>query len=177
MIDYLLHEIAPTGSESEIPDVEILNNTARSPTRTAASDTEHDALLWTQNRSMTENDATALAPDLGKAGLISTFIGLNALEIATVAEAKHFISQRIVQKVVNDIWNGKSRSETFLDRLYLTFAGHIVFWESLSVHSKKQAKVYNQRLVDDSRWPTIVGLDFYIGLHAFASIDHVPPYS
>ena len=56
-----------------------------------------------------------------------TFIGLNALEIAAISDAKKFLSQRVVQKVVNDIWDGK-----------------IVFWESLSVNSKKRAHVYNK---------------------------------
>lgn len=62
---------------------------------------------------------------------MSSFVGLNALEIAAVAGAKKFLSQRIVQKTVDDIWNG-----------------HIIFWESLSVHSKKKAKFYNKARAD-----------------------------
>jgi hypothetical protein len=54
--------------------------------------------------------------------------GLNALEIAAVANAKRFLSQRLVQKVVQDIWDGK-----------------IIFWENLSVDAVKKARVYNQR--------------------------------
>lgn len=64
----------------------------------------------------------------------SVFAGLNALEIAAVAEAKHFMSQRVVQKIVNGIWYGE-----------------IVFWESVSVHSKKRAQLYNERYVDPSK--------------------------
>ena len=66
--------------------------------------------------------------DLSEEDPTASFIGLNALEVAAIANAKKFLSQRIVQKIVNDIWSG-----------------HIVFWESLSVHSKKKAQVYNQR--------------------------------
>lgn len=57
-----------------------------------------------------------------------SFAGLNALEIAAVANAKKFLSQPVVQKIVNGIW-----------------AGEIVFWESLSVHTRKKAQVYSKR--------------------------------
>ena len=55
-------------------------------------------------------------------------IGLNALEIAAVANAKRFMSQRIVQRVVQDIWDG-----------------NIIFWETMSVNAVKKARVYNKR--------------------------------
>ena len=58
------------------------------------------------------------------------FAGLNALEIAAVADAKHFLSQRVVQKTVNGIWRGD-----------------IVFWNSLNVHTVKNAQYYNKRYV------------------------------
>ncbi|KAL4999192.1 hypothetical protein BDV10DRAFT_165440 [Aspergillus recurvatus] len=61
----------------------------------------------------------------------SMFLGLNALEIATIAHAKKFLSQKVVQKVVNDIWNGE-----------------IVFWDSLSVHSTKKPQRFNKRTAD-----------------------------
>lgn len=59
------------------------------------------------------------------------FDGLNALEIAAVAEAKDFLSQKVVQRIVNGIWRGD-----------------IVFWETLNVHSKRKARLYNERYVD-----------------------------
>jgi hypothetical protein len=62
---------------------------------------------------------------------INAFVGLNALEIAAVANAKRFLSQHIVQKIVTGIWNGD-----------------IVYWESLSVHSKKAPRFYNPRTMD-----------------------------
>lgn len=59
------------------------------------------------------------------------FTGLNALEIAGVANAKKFLAQPIVQKIVYGIWTGE-----------------ISFWESLSVHTKKKAQFYNKRKSD-----------------------------
>lgn len=58
---------------------------------------------------------------------IASFTGLNALAITAVAHVRKFLSQQNVQKLVDDIWNG-----------------HIIFWESLTVHSKKKAKAYNK---------------------------------
>lgn len=59
----------------------------------------------------------------------SRFFGLNALEIATIAHAKRFLSQRVVQKVVDGIWKGE-----------------IVFWDSLTVNSTKKPHIFNRRL-------------------------------
>ncbi|KAJ5557300.1 hypothetical protein N7494_001215 [Penicillium frequentans] len=59
------------------------------------------------------------------------FFGLNALEIAAVAQAKRFLSQRVVQRMVNDIWKGE-----------------IVFWDSLTVLSAKKPQIFNRRTAD-----------------------------
>ncbi|KAJ5560782.1 hypothetical protein N7535_008979 [Penicillium sp. DV-2018c] len=56
----------------------------------------------------------------------SQFFGLNALEIATIAHAKRFLSQRAVQRVVDGIWRGE-----------------IVFWDSLTVKSTKKPHFFN----------------------------------
>ncbi|KAJ5604281.1 hypothetical protein N7537_007237 [Penicillium hordei] len=61
----------------------------------------------------------------------SQFFGLNALEIATIAHAKRFLSQRVVQKVVDGIWKGE-----------------IVFWDSLTVNSTKKPHIFNTRTSD-----------------------------
>lgn len=58
----------------------------------------------------------------------SRFFGLNALEIATIAHAKRFLSQKVVQRVVDGIWKGE-----------------IVFWDSLTVKSTKKPHIYNTR--------------------------------
>ena len=56
-----------------------------------------------------------------------TFAGLNALEIAAVAGAKKFLSEKSIQRVINGIWNGD-----------------IVFWNTLSTLSIKEARTYNK---------------------------------
>lgn len=60
----------------------------------------------------------------------SYFDKLNALEIAAVSGSKKFLSQRVVQKIIEKIWRGD-----------------IVFWESLSVNANKSAKLYNKRYI------------------------------
>lgn len=57
--------------------------------------------------------------------------GMNALEIAAVANAKKFLSQKQVQHVIEDIWNGD-----------------IIFWDSLSARATKSPKIYNEHTAD-----------------------------
>ncbi|KAI1079118.1 hypothetical protein F5B20DRAFT_581537 [Whalleya microplaca] len=59
------------------------------------------------------------------------FIHLNALEIAAVADAKRFLSQHVVQKIITGIWNGE-----------------IIFWDRLTVHSAKKPRFYNPHTAD-----------------------------
>ncbi|KAE8147276.1 hypothetical protein BDV25DRAFT_160728 [Aspergillus avenaceus] len=61
----------------------------------------------------------------------SLFFGLNALEIATIAHAKKFLGQKVVQRVIDQIWKGE-----------------IVFWDTLSVHSTKKPHFFNKRTAD-----------------------------
>lgn len=61
----------------------------------------------------------------------AAFEGLNALEIAAVANAKRFLSQHVVQKIVSGIWNGD-----------------IVFWDTMSVNSSKHPHFYNPSTSD-----------------------------
>ncbi|OHX00453.1 ion transporter [Colletotrichum incanum] len=61
----------------------------------------------------------------------SPFTNLNALEIAAVADAKRFLSQHVVQKIVTGIWNGD-----------------IIFWDSLSVRAEKKPRFYNAHTTD-----------------------------
>lgn len=63
--------------------------------------------------------------------LAESMVGMNALEIAAVANAKKFLSQKPVQHVIEDIWNGD-----------------IIFWDSLSARAKKSPKVYNEHTAD-----------------------------
>lgn len=139
-----MHELpASNSTPTEPSDVEAAQ-TIRGPAQAGQRDgrpDENTALLWdrrqppvkhpyleTANLHITppgSSDRTSYLPD---EGLTSPFIGSNALEIAAIANAKSFLSQRVVQKIVNGIWSGD-----------------IVFWESLGVHSKKRAQIYNKR--------------------------------
>lgn len=56
---------------------------------------------------------------------------LNALEIAVIANAKRFLSQHIVQKIITGLWHGE-----------------IVFWDSVSADSTKKPRYYNPRTAD-----------------------------
>ncbi|KAL1888105.1 hypothetical protein Sste5346_009792 [Sporothrix stenoceras] len=59
------------------------------------------------------------------------FVNLNALEIAAVADAKRFLSQNVVQKIITGIWNGD-----------------IVFWDRLEVGAVKKPRFYNPHTAD-----------------------------
>ncbi|KAL2267248.1 hypothetical protein VTJ83DRAFT_4525 [Remersonia thermophila] len=59
------------------------------------------------------------------------FANLNALEIAAIANAKCFLSQNVVQKIITGIWNGD-----------------IIFWDTLSVHSVKKPRFYKPSTAD-----------------------------
>lgn len=59
------------------------------------------------------------------------FVNLNALEIAAVADAKRFLSQNVVQKIITGIWNGD-----------------IVFWDRLAVDAVKKPRFYNPHTAD-----------------------------
>lgn len=69
--------------------------------------------------------------DTPRTDLDESMAGMNALEIAAIGDAKKFLSQNPVQKIVEDIWNGD-----------------VIFWESLSVHAVKKPRVYNKRVAD-----------------------------
>lgn len=59
------------------------------------------------------------------------FVTLNALEIAAVADAKRFLGQTVVQKIITGIWNGD-----------------IIFWDNLSVNTVKKPRFYNPKTAD-----------------------------
>ncbi|KAI3322085.1 hypothetical protein HD806DRAFT_523489 [Xylariaceae sp. AK1471] len=59
------------------------------------------------------------------------FIHLNALEIAAIADAKRFLSQHVVQKIITGIWNGD-----------------IIFWDRLTAKSTKKPQFYNPNTAD-----------------------------
>ena len=135
-IDYLLHEFpAANGLLSRTPDTEEAERLEDDSHPDNSQEEEQLSLLWHASSARgraslqrLESERRKQQPDLLEEDPTIPFIGLNALEIAAIANAKQFLSQRVVQKIVDNIWSG-----------------HIVFWESLSVSSKKKAQVYNQR--------------------------------
>ena len=122
-LDHLLFELKPR-KDSE--------NGLHTPTRPVGETSESTRLLDDafddghtephQRHPGTDNEKDPTA----------RFFGLNALEIAAVAEAKKFLSQRSVQKIVSAIWRGD-----------------IVFWDSLNVHTVKRAQKNNPRRMAD----------------------------
>jgi hypothetical protein len=144
LIEYLLEELKPpTQYTSSIDSAEAgIGGRATCMVENNLPGDEHTPLLsssTTRSQLLERNrqhedyfgsehlETNNYFPD-GDGDGFSMFLGLNALEIATIAHAKKFLSQKVVQKVVNDIWNGE-----------------IVFWDSLSVHSTKKPQRFNKR--------------------------------
>ncbi|KAK5132413.1 hypothetical protein LTR08_009096 [Meristemomyces frigidus] len=128
-IDFLCYELsAPAkdrGSNTRLGGVDGVEETTARSERTPLLNDEAQ-----QDQSFADDDRRASSPDDAKS-FASTFAGLNALEIAAVSNAKKFLSQRTIQRIIDGIWKGD-----------------IVFWESLGKHSKKQARIYNKHKSD-----------------------------
>lgn len=150
LVDYLLHEIPsshqsnsdtrdaenggprqlptprhPTGPVDEWSSLLVHDSSSSStpskPPRSSSSTPEHTSA------QQVNGGTTAFVVE---GDLSMSFSGMNALEIAAVASAKKFLSQRVVQRVVEDIWNGE-----------------VIFFESISVHATKKPQRYNKRCV------------------------------
>lgn len=96
--------------------------------RPAGSSAKRTELLNSLSRLTEDSDD---GQDSGATDPGAAFKGLNALEIAVVAEAKRFLSQHVVQKILTGIWNG-----------------NIVYWDALSVHATKQPRFYQPDMAD-----------------------------
>lgn len=117
-----------------LEDDHIIRDDAHERTPLLASSASSIRRLFLGDRSAFEQHIGIRGPESTFGALMvdnrySLFNGLSALEIATIANAKKFLSQKVVQSVINDIWRGE-----------------IVFWDTLSVHSKKCPKIHNKRL-------------------------------
>ncbi|KAK3318977.1 hypothetical protein B0H66DRAFT_517428 [Apodospora peruviana] len=102
------HALSQTGSSKRNLLLQSISRLTMSMTADADGDEEDE-----------EDDPTA------------PFTNLNALEIAAIADAKRFLSQNVVQKIITGIWNGD-----------------IIFWDNLSVHSVKKPRFYNPHTAD-----------------------------
>jgi hypothetical protein len=144
-VDYCLYEIPdPRTSEHQTPSDEeatvdehtsllsqAMHGTANSARQvfTRSGSTKRNMLLHSISRltmSMTAED-----DDDEEEDPTAHFTNLNALEIAAIADAKRFLSQSVVQKIITGIWNGD-----------------IIFWDSLSVHSVKKPRFYKPSTAD-----------------------------
>lgn len=137
LIEYLLHELPTNRHGSDVSvDIEASDSNVgeASSLHEAYQVDENTPLLSHPRLSNTKSSRShflsahdgAISP--AENDLSLAFVGLNALEVAAVANAKRFLSQQVVQNVVNNIWSGD-----------------IVFWNSLNVNTKKKAQLYNQR--------------------------------
>ena len=104
LIDYLLYELPtsdskpdPSGSEGRTDDINEATALLRAPERD---------LFSTSPAARTDASLTKVRKASGVGDLSEAFEGLNALEIAAVANAKKFLSQTQVQKIVTNIWDG-----------------------------------------------------------------------
>ncbi|WYZ45947.1 hypothetical protein EsH8_IX_000172 [Colletotrichum jinshuiense] len=143
-VDFCLYEIPdPKGSETPPPDADVESNehspllaggswanrggSRRASVRPGSSAKRYQLLSSLSRLTMSMHADTDEEED----DPTSPFTNLNALEIAAVADAKRFLSQHVVQKIVTGIWNGD-----------------IIFWDSLSVHAEKKPRFYNAHTAD-----------------------------
>lgn len=139
-VDYCLYEIPEPDYEDEEHQepcdeeagehspliTRIRTSGGRRGTNPVGSSLKRSQLLSSLSRLTMSSDETESEVDP-----TSSFKNLNALEIAAIADAKRFLSQHVVQKIITAIWNGD-----------------LVFWDSLSVHSTKRPRFYNPATMD-----------------------------
>ncbi|KAM0691843.1 hypothetical protein Q7P36_008043 [Cladosporium allicinum] len=77
-----------------------------------------------------ENDQP-IDTDVTDTSIAKNYQQLNALEIAAVCDAKKFLSQRAVQRIIDGIWKGD-----------------IMFWQTMSPNAVKQATLYHSKRCD-----------------------------
>ncbi|KZF19398.1 hypothetical protein L228DRAFT_263732 [Xylona heveae TC161] len=135
VIDYLLYFL-PHPAAEEIADPE--NGQANGRHSNSADDPDEQTHLLSRAATIPATPAavplhfgTYAGDQEDEIDLTPLFLGKNALEIAAIADAKTFLSQRGIQNVINGIWRGD-----------------IVFWESMSVHSTKKVRLYNKKRAD-----------------------------
>ena len=128
IIDFLLLELPPTPSPDSDQDSDS-EDCSRPNGRTDEPSEQTPLLNGSNGDYFGDRSENTANPRFGS--LTSRCENLSALEIAVVGGAKKFLSQRPVQKVINDLWRGD-----------------VVFWESLSVNSVKRPMKYNRKQND-----------------------------
>lgn len=144
-VDYCLYEISGTDAIDANPVVPTLfgsineESDERSPLlpnpigvslglRSAARRTEMKHVI---PRLKLSAAAVGEDPRKGTHDCTGVLKDLNALEIAVIANAKRFLSQYIVQKIITSLWHGE-----------------IVFWDSVSANATREPRYYNVRTAD-----------------------------
>ncbi|KAI4604037.1 hypothetical protein KJ359_000164 [Pestalotiopsis sp. 9143b] len=84
----------------------------------AAQSRASSATFTNQHQECTDNEPSAFS---------KPFVDLNTLEIAAVSNAKKFLSQRVVQDLIDAIWRGD-----------------VVFWDVLTAHAVKKPRIYRR---------------------------------
>ncbi|KAK5165097.1 uncharacterized protein LTR77_009194 [Saxophila tyrrhenica] len=129
-IDYLCTELPLSKEGFQSADSETAEN-GDSQTQLDDPDERTPLLDGTENEDTSLYDEDRNTAELSSDSLAAQFVSLNALEIAAVVEAKHFMGEKSIQRVINGIWNGD-----------------IIFWDSISMHSTKKARLYNRNKSD-----------------------------
>lgn len=104
-IDVLCYEVPKPSKRERIPgresgydgDLEEAGATEATPLLDGGEDEADQSFLDDDPQASRPDDATSF---------VTVFAGLNALEIAAVADAKKFLSQKAIQRVVDGIWTG-----------------------------------------------------------------------
>jgi hypothetical protein len=129
IIDFLLLELPAASSSSNGDDAEegLRSRRGNGSSATASESTP----LLNDTAGDYFGNGNQMAANARFSSLTLQCQNLSALEIAAVSGAKKFLSQRPIQKVINDLWRGD-----------------IVFWETLSVNSIKKPLKYNRSHAD-----------------------------
>ena len=145
-VDYCLYEIPPPGpledrrvdeEEAEVDEHSALlaqawSGTAESARKALGQTRNSRRNLLLQSISRLTMSMTADSDDEDEEDdPTAPFTHLNALEIAAIADAKRFLGQNVVQKIITGIWNGD-----------------IIFWDVLSVHAVNKPRFYNHATSD-----------------------------
>jgi hypothetical protein len=137
LIHFLLYELPPLSVAANEHDEEAaLPELSSAASLTRSLDDSQASLLDSSLLEHGEGIQETTEGNLGRSSpfnddnddFVASFDNLNALEIAAVSDAKKFLSQRVVQRIIESIWRGD-----------------IIFWETLGVGSEKEAKIYNKR--------------------------------
>ncbi|OAL04004.1 hypothetical protein IQ06DRAFT_291629 [Phaeosphaeriaceae sp. SRC1lsM3a] len=130
VIDFLLLELPGPVSPSSTSEVEE-GHSSRHPNGIGATPANEGTPLLADVSGSYFDQNSQVAAHARFNSLTSQCENLSALEIAAVSGAKKFLSQRVVQKIINGLW-----------------CGDIVFWETLSVDSNKKPRKYNRHHAD-----------------------------